>query len=90
MPSFNLFFNELQSNYNYQEVSNSFGSMLEFIIHNFILPIKVFFLLYIFILTRASLPRYRYDQLMQIGWKMILPYSLVFTTFYSFYLIIIC
>jgi NADH-quinone oxidoreductase subunit H len=52
----------------------------------FLLPVKIFFLLYLFILTRAALPRYRYDQLMQIGWKMILPISLAFTTFYSCYI----
>jgi NADH-quinone oxidoreductase subunit H len=42
--------------------------------------VKIIFILYLFILTRASLPRYRYDQLMQIGWKMILPFSIIFVT----------
>jgi NADH-quinone oxidoreductase subunit H len=36
-----------------------------------------------FILTRATLPRYRYDQLMQIGWKCFLPLSLGYLIFTS-------
>lgn len=35
-------------------------------------------LYYIFILVRAAIPRYRYDQLMRLGWKLILPLSLAF------------
>jgi NADH-quinone oxidoreductase subunit H len=44
---------------------------------------KVLLGVFFFILTRATLPRYRYDQLMYIGWKCFLPLSLgylIFTT----------
>lgn len=39
--------------------------------------IKLFILIGVFILIRASLPRPRYDQLMEFGWKIMLPLSLV-------------
>ena len=38
--------------------------------------IKICVLLFIFIWIRASFPRYRYDQLMRLGWKVFLPISL--------------
>lgn len=38
---------------------------------------KIAFLLFVFIWVRASLPRYRYDQLMRVGWKVFLPLSMV-------------
>lgn len=38
---------------------------------------KIFFLLFCFIWVRATLPRYRYDQLMRLGWKVFLPLSLI-------------
>src|SRR5512138_661228 len=34
---------------------------------------KVFLLLFVFIWFRATLPRFRYDQLMRFGWKVLLP-----------------
>ena len=40
------------------------------------LSIKVLILLFGFIWVRATLPRYRYDQLMRLGWKVFLPISL--------------
>jgi NADH-quinone oxidoreductase subunit H len=38
--------------------------------------VKVTFLLFVFLWIRATLPRYRYDQLMRIGWKFFLPLTL--------------
>lgn len=38
--------------------------------------LKVSILLFFFIMVRATLPRFRYDQLMAIGWKVLLPFSL--------------
>jgi NADH-quinone oxidoreductase subunit H len=38
--------------------------------------IKLIFFMFWFIWVRATLPRYRYDQLMTLGWKIILPLSL--------------
>jgi NADH-quinone oxidoreductase subunit H len=39
--------------------------------------LKICFFLFIFLWVRATLPRYRYDQLMRLGWKVFLPLSLV-------------
>lgn len=39
--------------------------------------LKVFLILFWFIWVRATLPRYRYDQLMRLGWKVFLPLSLI-------------
>lgn len=38
--------------------------------------LKIAACLFVFIWVRASLPRYRYDQLMRLGWKVFLPFSL--------------
>lgn len=37
--------------------------------------IKIVFFMFLFVWVRGSLPRYRYDQLMTLGWKVILPIS---------------
>jgi NADH-quinone oxidoreductase subunit H len=38
--------------------------------------IKSFLFLYVFIWIRATLPRYRYDQLMRLGWKVLIPLAI--------------
>jgi NADH-quinone oxidoreductase subunit H len=43
----------------------------------FWLMLKIIFVLFWFIILRATLPRYRYDQLMNLGWKVLLPLSFV-------------
>jgi len=40
------------------------------------LALKITFCLFIFVWVRATFPRYRYDQLMRLGWKVFLPLSL--------------
>ncbi len=39
--------------------------------------LKTSFILFMFLWARATLPRYRYDQLMRLGWKVFLPFSLL-------------
>ena len=49
---------------------------------------KILFLFILFALVKAIVPRYRYDQLMRLGWKIFLPLSLtwvVLTSSYLFY-----
>jgi NADH-quinone oxidoreductase subunit H len=50
---------------------------------------KVFFCLFVFIWARATLPRYRYDQLMRLGWKVFLPLSLVWVVLVSAYVVFV-
>jgi NADH-quinone oxidoreductase subunit H len=42
---------------------------------------------FIFVWIRASFPRYRYDQLMKLGWKALMPLSVSFVYVVSFILI---
>lgn len=48
---------------------------------SFWFSLKIIFGVVFFIITRATLPRYRYDQLMLIGWKCFLPLSLGYLIF---------
>ena len=42
------------------------------------LILKICVVLFFFLWTRATFPRYRYDQLMRLGWKVFLPFSLFY------------
>ena len=39
--------------------------------------LKIAFCLFVYVWVRATMPRYRYDQLMRLGWKVFLPFSLL-------------
>ena len=47
---------------------------------------KILFLFVLFALVKATVPRYRYDQLMKLGWKIFLPLSLLWVVLTSSYL----
>ena len=50
--------------------------------------IKIIFILFLFIWVRGTFPRYRYDQLMRLGWKVFLPLSLLGVVLTSGFLVI--
>ena len=41
------------------------------------LAAKVGFVLFLFLWFRATFPRYRYDQIMRLGWKVFIPVTIV-------------
>ena len=49
--------------------------------------LKVLFCLFVFVWVRATFPRYRYDQLMRLGWKVFLPVSLAAVVVVSGFLV---
>jgi NADH-quinone oxidoreductase subunit H len=53
-------------------------SFLDFIPGWIWLGIKTFFVVSLFIWARASFPRYRYDQIMRLGWKVFIPLTLAY------------
>ncbi|GGB86574.1 NADH-quinone oxidoreductase subunit H [Novosphingobium endophyticum] len=50
--------------------------------------LKVLFFFFVFSWVKATVPRYRYDQLMRLGWKVFLPVSLGFVVLVSGYLML--
>ena len=54
-------------------------SLLTALVLHVVFFLKVFFFLWVFIWVRWTLPRFRYDQLMNLGWKTMLPWALANT-----------
>ena len=51
------------------------------------LVLKILLLFFLFALVKAIVPRYRYDQLMKLGWKVFLPFSLIWVVFTASFLL---
>jgi NADH-quinone oxidoreductase subunit H len=49
--------------------------------------VKIAFCLFVFLWIRATFPRYRYDQLMRLGWKIFLPLSLLWVVLIAGYVV---
>ena len=66
-----------------------FGISFLYLIPGFIwFILKICFLLFVFLWIRATLPRYRYDQLMHLGWKVFLPLTLFWVVLVASLLVI--
>ena len=50
--------------------------------------LKIIFVLFLFLWVRGTFPRYRYDQLMRLGWKVFLPLSLFWVVITASFLVI--
>jgi NADH-quinone oxidoreductase subunit H len=59
-----------------------FTIILNSFLWTFIFAIKTIIITFLFIFVRANLPRFRFDQLMFIGWKIFLPLTFSFVLFY--------
>ncbi len=51
------------------------------------MALKICFVFFIFAMVKAIVPRYRYDQLMRLGWKIFLPFSLVYVVIVSAFVV---
>lgn len=52
-----------------------FGFKIGYVFGLILFAVKIIFILFLFVRVRAAFPRYRYDQLMRLGWKVLLPVS---------------
>jgi len=76
-----IFFNEINSMRVLQEQFSYFieyNPVVSGMLNGFVLGIKTCFIVFCFIWVRASMPRIRYDQLMQFCWTVLLPILFAF------------
>jgi NADH-quinone oxidoreductase subunit H len=75
----------------FENMENLFLQYLleSFIIPSFVFTFKTLSIMIFFVIVRTALPRYRYDQLMRLGWKIFLPIALsliiIYISFFIFF-----
>ncbi|HHL3492391.1 TPA: NADH-quinone oxidoreductase subunit NuoH [Legionella pneumophila] len=63
----------------------TFLDQIFFVVPGFVwLLLKISFFLFVYLWVRATFPRYRYDQLMRLGWKVLIPVTIVWLIVTSF------
>ena len=62
--------------------------VVEFVQGPFWFLAKVFVFLFLYVWVRGTLPRFRYDQLMAVGWKLLLPVSMANVVLTSFAIVV--
>ena len=65
-----------------------FPAVNHFVLGPFWLLSKIFIFLFVYVWMRGTLPRFRYDQLMAFGWKLLLPVAIVNVIFTATWIVL--
>ena len=82
-----LFLGGYHAPFGWLDFSGLLWEPISFLAGTFWLTVKTLFIVFIFIWVRATMPRYRYDQLMRLGWKIFLPFALLWVLVIAFLLV---